>query len=123
MKRLVCGVLVGTVLATHPFLAAAPRRASMMPAADPQTFVGVVVDDSCAGVGHVRMRMGPTDAECARACVSEHGVPFVLDDGTQTYTLSDQKRAGELAARRVKVVGTLDSTGKKIQVQSIEAAG
>jgi hypothetical protein len=84
-----------------------------------QTFTGVIIDDSCAGVGHSRMQMGPTDAECARACVSEHGVPYVLEDGARTYSLSDQKFADQFAAQRVHVVGVLAADGKTITVQSI----
>ena len=87
-----------------------------------QTFTGTTTDDECAGVGHARMRMGPTDAECTTACVMAHGAAYVLDDGKNVYTLSDQKTPEEFAARKVKVVGTLDAKTKTIQVESITAA-
>ena len=47
------------------------------------------------------MRMGPTDAECAKVCAEEHESPFVLLDGKTVYQLSDQSKARELAGARV----------------------
>ena len=38
-----------------------------------QTFVGVITDSECDRADHSRMRMGPTDAECAVACLYGHG--------------------------------------------------
>ena len=36
-----------------------------------QTFTGTITDDECGRAGHSRMRMGATDAECARGtCVA-----------------------------------------------------
>ncbi len=37
-----------------------------------QAFVGTISDEICA-LSHSAMRMGPTDAECTRACIEEHG--------------------------------------------------
>ena len=68
------------------------------------------------------MRMGPTDAECVRACVVAHGASYVLLDGKNVYTLSDQKTPEKFAAQKVTVVGTLDAKTKTIQVQSIAPA-
>ena len=89
-----------------------------------QTFVGTITDDMCATAkgGHATMRMGPTDAECTKACVAAHGAEYVLADGTQVYTLSDQKTPEKFAGQRVRIAGTLDAKTKKIQVQSISAA-
>jgi hypothetical protein len=87
-----------------------------------QTFTGTITDNECAGIGHARMKMGPTDAECARACVDLHGVPFVLESGKQVYTLSDQQAPAKLAGQRVRVVGTLDAKTGTIQVESIAPA-
>jgi hypothetical protein len=66
--------------------------------------------------------MGPTDAECARLCVTVHGARYVLSDGKDVYELSDQRTPEEFAARKVKVVGTLDAASKTIRVKSITAA-
>ncbi len=94
-------------------LAAAPAK---------QTFTGTITDDMCANADHSHMRMGPTDAECTVACIDAHGASYVLYDGKNAYTLSDQKTPEKFAAQKVKVVGTLDAKTKTIQVDSITAA-
>jgi hypothetical protein len=87
-----------------------------------QTFTGVITDDNCYNGDHSRMRMGPTDAECTKACIDAHGALYVLYDGKNSYTLSDQKAPEKFAAQKVKVVGTLDAKTKTIHVESITAA-
>ncbi len=87
-----------------------------------QTFTGVVTDSMCPDGDHSQMRMGPTDAECTNACVSIHDAMYVLYDGKQTYTLSDQKTPEKFAGKKVTVTGTLDVKTKTIQVDSIAAA-
>ena len=87
-----------------------------------QTFTGVIIDDMCAMPGHASMRMGPTDAECTRACVLAHGAAYVLLDGKNVYALSDQQTPEKFAALKVTVTGTLDAKTKTIQVDSIAAA-
>jgi len=86
-----------------------------------QTFTGTITDDVCARADHSQMRMGPTDAECAAACIDAHGAMYVLYDGNSAYTLSDQRTAAKFAAQKVKVTGTLDSKTKTIHVESITA--
>ncbi len=87
-----------------------------------QTFTGTITDSMCANADHSPMRMGPTDAECTVACVSAHGATYVLYDGKEAYTLSDQRTPEEFAAQKVTVIGTLDAVTKTIQVDSITAA-
>lgn len=87
-----------------------------------QTFTGTITDDMCALAGHAGMRMGPTDAECTRACVMLHDAEYVLYDGKQVYTLSDQKLPERFAGQKVRVTGTLDAKTKSIRVDSITAA-
>jgi hypothetical protein len=87
-----------------------------------QTFVGTITDDMCGVDGHARMRMGPTDAECTTACVMAHDAAYVLADGKNVYTLSDQKKPEQFAGQTVRVVGTLDVKTKSIRVESITAA-
>jgi hypothetical protein len=87
-----------------------------------QTFTGTITDDMCALAGHASMRMGPTDADCVRACVASHGASFALLDGKNVYVLSDQKTPDQWAGQKVTVVGTLDAKTKTLQVQSISAA-
>jgi hypothetical protein len=86
------------------------------------TFTGTITDDVCSKADHSRMQMGPTDAECAIACIDVHGASYVLYDGKDSYTLSDQQTPEKFAGQKVKVVGTLDTKIKKIQVGSISAA-
>src|SRR5580765_7037776 len=87
-----------------------------------QTFTGTITDNMCARGGHSQMRMGPTDAECTVACVGAHGATYVLFDGKDVYTLSDQRTPEKFAAQKVNVVGTLDAKTRTIQVESITAA-
>jgi hypothetical protein len=96
---------------------------SAAPAGAPRTFTGVITDDMCARPGgHNSMRMGPTDAECTRACVDIHGAAFVLYDGKNVYDLSDQKTPDRFAGQKVTVTGELDPKTKTIRVQRIAAA-
>ncbi len=107
MKRLIVCLLAVAVLS--------------VPQSKP-TFTGIITDDECSRADHSRMRMGPTDAECAKACIRAHGASYVLYDGKDIYTLSDQQRAEDFAAQKVTVVGVLDAKTKTIQVESITAA-
>jgi hypothetical protein len=91
-------------------------------AAEKQTFSGVITDSDCAKGDHKAMNMGPTDAKCVTECVKEMGGKYVLYDGKDAYTLSDQKNAEKFAARKVTVKGTLDAKTKTIQVDSMAAA-
>src|ERR1700684_851705 len=104
MKLLILIMLAVTVLA------AAPGK---------QTFTGTITDSMCSTADHSQMRMGPTDAECTKACVSIHGAMYVLYDGKNVYELSDQKTPEMFAAKKVKVTGTLDAKTKTIKVDSI----
>jgi len=87
-----------------------------------QTFAGVITDSMCSDSNHSQMKMGPTDAECTKACVNVHGAMYVLYDGKQAYTLSDQKTPEMFAGKKATVTGTLDAKTKTIQVDSITAA-
>jgi hypothetical protein len=107
VKSLIFGLLGIAVLA------AAPAE---------QTFTGVITDSMCPDGDHSHMKMGPTDAECTKACVSIHDAMYVLYDGKQTYVLSDQKTPEKFAGKKVTVAGTLDAKTKTIQVDSIAAA-
>jgi len=107
MKPLVFGLLILTALA-------AARPSEM--------FTGTITDNMCALADHSRMRMGSNDAECTIACVSAHGALYVLYDGKEAYTLSDQQTPEKFAGKKVTVTGTLDPKTKTIQVDSIAAA-
>jgi hypothetical protein len=94
-------------------LAAAPAK---------QTFTGIVTDDNCPKADHSQMQMGPTDAECARACMNSHGAVLGLYDGKNFYTLNDQRTPDNFIGKKVKVVGELNAKTMTIQVDSIAAA-
>ena len=107
MKPLILSLLIIAALA------AAPGK---------RKFTGTITDSMCAQADHSRMRMGPTDAECTTACVSAHDAMYVLYDGKEAYTLSDQRTPEKFAGKKVTVIGTLDARTKTIKVDSITAA-
>jgi hypothetical protein len=88
--------------------------------ASARTFSGTITDSMCDKADHSGMKMGPTDAECARACNEEHDAAFVLYDGKTVYALSDQRTAAKFAGRKVTVTGTLNAKTSRIQVSAIE---
>jgi uncharacterized protein DUF5818 len=100
-------------------IAASLLVATLAGAQGPQKFTGTVTDNMCAEADHSRMRMGSTDAECTIACIDAHGALYVLYDGKDVYTLSDQKTPEKFAGKKVTVTGTLEARTKTIQVQSI----
>ena len=87
-----------------------------------QTFTGVITDEMCPLATHSHMKMGPTDAECARACAMSHDAKYMLYDGKSAYFLSDQDAPAKFAAQKVRVTGTLDAKTMTIRVDSIAAA-
>lgn len=95
------------------FSAAAPARL---------IFTGTITDSMCAQGDHSQMKMGPTDGECTIACVEAHGASYVLYDGKQAWTLSDQKTPEKFAGKKVTVTGALDGNTGIIRVDSITAA-
>ena len=124
MKYLIAGLVAAVSLGAPGILSSLglSSSTSLTAASATQTFTGVITDDMCANTGHAAMRMGPTDAECAAACVSIHDAAYVLQDGKTIYKLSDQRTPGKFAGRKVKVVGTLDARTATIAVTSIAAA-
>ena len=96
--------------------------ASLSAAQARQTFAGTITDSMCAKADHSQMQMGPTDADCVTACISAHGAVYVLYDGKDVYTLSDQQTPEKFAAQKVRVTGTLDAKTRTIHVESISAA-
>jgi hypothetical protein len=85
-----------------------------------RNFTGSITDSMCATGDHSHMKMGPTDADCTIACIEEHGAQYVLWDGKEAYTLSDQKTPEKFAGKKVTVTGTLDAKTKTIQVVSFK---
>lgn len=82
-----------------------------------ETFTGVVTDTMC-GAKHTMMK-GQPDDKCVKACVKGSS-EYALYDGQNVFKLSDQGRFAKLAAKKVKVTGTLDPKTKTIKVGSVE---
>jgi len=106
----------------RPLILSLLATAALPAAQGKQMFTGTITDSACADADHSHMRMGATDAECAVACIGAHGATYVLYDGKEVYTLTNQQTPEEFAARRVTVIGTLDAKKKTIQVDSITVA-
>ena len=95
--------------------------ASLSAAQGRQTFTGTITDNMCARADHSQMQMGPTDADCTRECIRAHGATYVLYDGKDAYTLSDQETPSKFAGQKVRVTGMLDAKTRTIKVNSITA--
>jgi len=110
LKLFVVSVLAGAVFVAAP---ASPRK---------QTLIGIVTDNMCTH-GHAAMRMGPTDAECAYACVDAHGALYVLVSGKDVYTFSDQQLSAKFAGLKVRATGIVEIVKdvKNFRVDSITA--
>jgi hypothetical protein len=108
--------------AAAPFVVALAVIAALSAAAGPQTFTGIISDDICPQGNHSPMRMGPTDAECAIACVSSHDAAYVLYDGKNYYKLSGRQALEKFAGHKVKVTGELDEKTQIIRMDSITSA-
>jgi len=110
------------MLAVKPVILGLLFVAAFVPAQNARKFSGTITDSMCPTGDHSRMRMGPTDAECTIACNDAHGAPYVLYDGKDAYTLSDQKTPSKFAGEKVTITGTLDAKNRTIQVTSIAAS-
>jgi len=107
MKSLIVSLALVAALASLPSNAQGKRK-----------FTGVITDSMCSSADHKGMRMGPTDAECTIACVLAHGALYVLYDGKEVYTLSDQTTPEKFAGKKVTVTGTLDAKTRTIHMDS-----
>lgn len=106
----------------RPLLLSLFILAALVSGQSKQRFTGAITDNMCARADHSQMKMGSTDAECTIACVLAHGALYVLYDGKQVYTLSDQRTPEKFAGKKVTVTGTLDAKTRTIQMDSITAA-
>lgn len=95
--------------------------ATLIGAGQEQTFTGTITDSMC-GTNHRTMKIAP-DAKCVRDCVgsSQGAVKFALNDGKNTYRLSDQATPSQFAGQRVKITGILFEKTSILQVSRIEA--
>jgi len=83
--------------------------ASVLLAAPPKTFTGVIHDNRCVG------------PNCATQCPITKGPKYTLQSGDEAWVLSDQKTPARFTGKRVIVTGTLESDNK-LKVISIALA-
>lgn len=96
-------------------------------------FKGYISDSQCAMNVHSLSRshkemlktgdFGKTPADCVWYCITQRGGRFVLQSGKKVYKLDDQNIDRELAAKKVRVTGTLDEKTDTIHVLRIEKIG
>lgn len=110
------------MFAVKPVILGLLVAAAVVPAQSTRKFTGTITDSMCPTGDHSQMRMGPTNAECTIACNDGHGAPYVLYDGKDSYSLSDQTTPQKFAGKKVTVTGTLDAKTKSIHVTSIAAS-
>jgi 3-hydroxy-3-methylglutaryl CoA synthase len=91
-----------------------------------EKFTGTVSEDMC---GSDHKHMGGTDPlKCTADCIKTMGAKYALVVGTDTYVLSDQKKAEKYVGKKVTVTGDLltaaagGATSKSLTVKSISPA-
>jgi len=91
-----------------------------------QTFVGIITDGQCAAKGSHKEVMAKakvnTSANCVKGCARRYGYVLYVPSTRKIYKLSDQERPAELAAKKVRIKGALDTATQTIYVSSIEPA-
>jgi len=103
-----------------PIFLAAVAATVLAAANQPQTFTGVITDTMCKATHG--MLSGQPDDKCIAVCV-KGASQYALYDGRDVLKLSDQKMPARFAAKRVKVIGTLNEKTHTIKVSSIEPEG
>jgi len=105
------------------FAAAALMAAAPAIAAD-KTWNGVISDSMCGakhpGGEHDGKKM--TDADCAKACVNEHGGKWVLVSEGKTYPIANQDFAALKEHAGEKVALTGEMKGDSITVSKVEGS-
>jgi len=105
------------------FAAAVLMTAAPAIAAD-TTWNGVISDSMCGakhpGGEHDGKKM--TDADCAKACVNEHGGKWVFLSEGKTYTIANQDFAALKEHAGEKVALTGEAKGDSITVSKVEAS-
>ena len=83
--------------------------ASVLMAAPPKTFTGVIHDNRCVG------------PNCATQCPITKGPKYTLQSGDEAWVLSDQKTPARFTGKKVIVTGTIEADNK-LKVISIAPA-
>jgi hypothetical protein len=83
------------------------------------TISGVISDSMC-GKDHSKMgALGKDPAACIARCVAGGAKYVLVNSKGDSYALSDQEKAKELAAKSVAITGHIDPTEKSVHVHSI----
>jgi hypothetical protein len=94
---------------------------TLIVAAAPQTFTGVITETMCGAKPHSAMMKDKSETECVRSCI-KGPFGYALYDGANVMKLSDQKTPAKYASQKVKVTGTYDEKSNTLKVSSIEPA-
>ena len=99
-------------------------------AAGETTFEGEIADSQCATGVHSLSRShkemiemghaGSTAEDCTRYCVHSRGGRYVLLTKHDVFKLDNQDLAEKYAGKKIKLIGTLDSNTKMIQVMTMQ---
>ena len=115
----VCAAALQTAPAARP--QPAPSKTAGL-----QTFTGVISDGQCATKGShaevMKRASVNTSVNCVKGCARRYWYVLYNPATKKIYRLSDQERAADFAAKKVKVKGSLDSATQVITVRSIEPA-
>lgn len=94
------------------------------------TFEGEIADSQCATGVHSLSRShkemidmghaGSTAEDCTRYCVHSRGGRYVLLTKHDVFKLDNQDLAEKYAGQKIKLIGTLDSNTKMIQVMTMQ---
>jgi hypothetical protein len=99
-------------------------KAGAKAATPAQTFVGVITDGQCAVKGSHKEIMKKASvnstANCVKGCARRYGYVLYVPATKRIYKLNDQERPAELAAKKVRIKGALDTSTQTIFVSSIE---
>ena len=94
--------------------------ASAARAQDAKTYIGVITDTMCTS-DHKPMKLAP-ESKCVKDCVGDgRTYKYALNDGRNTYVLSDQETPARFAGKKVKITGTLYTKTNILKVDRIDA--
>jgi hypothetical protein len=125
MKRLALNLGTGLLLAVA-FLQAG-FKSGQQQNNTPLSYMGEIMDSTCAGRGSHDQMMAKEGTKTAKDCTllcTKDGSKFVLysRDAKTSYNLDDQDKVRDYAGEKVTIVGTYDGPSKTIHIQSITVA-
>lgn len=79
-------------------------------------FSGYIIDQSCAS----KPAMKGSEA-CARKCIKGGSPAVLLTADAKVYKIDDQAKVAEHAGHKVKITGTLEGDGIKVETIQIDS--